>query len=291
MSSLPLRCPQGWTEYTLLDAGQGRRLDRFGKLVLDRPEPRATGQAALDSAEWARLRTARFVEQGPQQGHWSPAGALPEAWTLSYPLGEARLRFELAPTAFKHVGLFPEQAVNWERLFQALHNQAPARVLNLFAYTGGASLAAAAAGAQVTHVDSVRQVLSWANRNRELSELAGLRWMREDAAAFAARERRRGRAYEAVILDPPSHGLGRGKRWKLARDLWPLLEDVLALLTPQRHLLILNLYGEGAAGEEVCTWLQKTGVRGHLEHFALGLQRQPDGEALETGEVVMLTNG
>ena len=226
--------------HELLDAGDGRRLDRFGEVVVDRPAADAV-EPIRDSAAWreANLRFERY------RG-WSAArGEVPAAWQVA----EGDLQFELRPTPTGQVGLFPEQAPNraWVRdLLAAL--PAPASVLNLFAYTGAMTLSAAAAGASVTHVDGARPAVGWARRNAELSGLADrpIRWIVDDIEAFVAREGRRGRRYDGVVLDPPSYGHGAaGRSWKLADRLSDLLEACAALTGPRPAFIVLTAHTPG----------------------------------------------
>jgi 23S rRNA (cytosine1962-C5)-methyltransferase len=278
--------PAFHTDYELLDSGNGARLERFGSVVLERPDGGAVWPAALPLREWERA-DARFEPTGISKGHWLPAPgrSLPDVWTLAYRHGRLDLRFQLELTSFKHVGLFPEQAANWDYLAETL---APGdRFLNLFAYTGGASLAARAAGADVTHVDAIRQVVDWTRVNMELSGLDGIRWVVEDASRFVARELRRGNRYRAIALDPPTWGIGpQGAKWKLEDHLIPLLEDVLALLEPQ-GVLILNTYS-GLSPTTLETLARrlapgKTAASGEL--CLLG----KDGHLLPTGSLLRLT--
>ena len=201
-------------EYQLLDFGDGRKLERFGSVVLDRPSPAAGGvRRLLPEGEWAAA-AARF-ELGGERGQWQTSGVLPDAW----PIQVAGLSFRIKPTPFGHVGLFPEQTDNWAWIVsQVRRAKRPIELLNLFAYTGGSTLAAARAGAAVAHVDSARGTVEWARTNARQSELEGkpIRWLVDDAQGFVARELRRGRQYNALVLDPPSYGHGtRGEAWKI----------------------------------------------------------------------------
>ncbi len=219
--------------YELLDAGDGRRLERFGTIVLDRPAPATSGSARRDPSAWDGA-TARFERPQGGPGRWEPAGAPPERWTVAID----GMAFELRPTPAGHVGLFPEHlsVASWGAArAQALATAAgrPAAVLNLFAYTGLATLVLARTGARVAHVDASRPAVAWARRNADLSGLADrpIRWLVEDAARYVDREARRGRRYDGVLLDPPTYGHGPdGTAWGLASDLVPLLVAVRAVL-------------------------------------------------------------
>ena len=238
-------------QYALLDFGGGRKLERFGPYVLDRPCPAAETETLAHYELWPQS-IARFVRSAADSGAWSPSHALPDAWTIEHQPWERdrqapHLRFELRPTEFGHLGIFPEQAANWEWLFDWLsRGSAGPRVLNLFAYTGGSTLAAAAAGGQVVHIDAAENIVNWARRNAELSELdtAPVRWITEHVPRFVARELKRGNRYDTIILDPPSYGHGpKGEAWKLADDLNRLLRDCAELLTGSgRPAIVLSCH-------------------------------------------------
>jgi 23S rRNA (cytosine1962-C5)-methyltransferase len=274
--------------HELLDFGEGRRLERFGPYLLDRPA--AGTESILRSPEsqaiWSRA-TARFEQVSgssfPQRGHWAPDGAMPETWIVEF----GAIRFELKPTEFGHLGVFPEQAENWRWIDERIKNfrgddGGPTRrpkVLNLFAYTGGSTMAAAAAGAEVVHVDSARGTVAWARRNAELSGLADapIRWIVEDARRFVERERARGNRYDAVILDPPSYGHGpKGQRWKLERDLRDLLSNSVALLNERTAFVLLSCHTPGIthaiAGRMLEDALNSAGRSGRIAGGELSLQ-------------------
>jgi 23S rRNA (cytosine1962-C5)-methyltransferase len=237
-------------QYELLDFGDGRRLERFGPVVLDRPCPAAESVRPAAPGLWP-LAQARFERIEAERGEWTSSGSLPRSWTVSH----GRLQFALKPTAFGHVGVFPEQAENWDWIANRLRRGEPGsesriRVLNLFAYTGGSTLAAAAAaaGAHVTHVDAARNIVAWARHNAELSGLsdAPIRWIAEDAGKFVKREIRRGSRYDAVILDPPSYGHGpRGEAWRLADDLPGLLALCREVTIPRPQFVLLTCHTPG----------------------------------------------
>jgi len=225
--------------YQLLDFGKGRRLEQFGPWRVDRPCPGAEQIPVADPALWP-LAQARFERTAENEGTWRLAAEVPERWTIAH----GRLGFELKRTPFGHLGLFPEQAANWDWLAEQLAAAAhPVKVLNLFAYTGGSTLAAAAAGAEVVHVDAAANVVAWARRNAELSGLAQapIRWIVEDAVKFAKRQLRRGDRYDAVILDPPSYGHGaHGEVWRLSKHLPRLLEICSQLTAGRRQFVLLT---------------------------------------------------
>jgi 23S rRNA (cytosine1962-C5)-methyltransferase len=226
-----------WPDYELLDVGDGKKLERWGKIITIRPEIQAGFKPGWPYAQWLEMAHWEFEEQSTLQGSWKSIKAhSPEQWLISY--GE--LNFGLKLTKFKHVGLFPEQQANWRFIKdQACAGQ---KVLNLFAYTGAASLVARDSGAEVTHVDSVKQMLTWANENRERSALSDIKWVLEDALKFAQRELKRGNQYDGIIMDPPAWGLGaKGEKWKLENHLSGLIETAYGLMNPGAFL-ILNTY-------------------------------------------------
>lgn len=242
-----------WTDYELIDCGGFEKLERFGRYVTVRPEPQAIGRKSLPEGEWERMATAVFRRDAnsEERGKWLLRPGMPEQWYIAYRYRDMTLRMRLGLTSFKHVGVFPEQAENWKfiydnvRVMQARLGREP-RVLNLFAYTGGASLAARSAGADVTHVDSVRQVVTWSRGNMEASGLDGIRWVVEDAMKFVRREVRRGRRYDGIVLDPPAYGRGpEGEKWMLEQDLAGMLECCACLLSAADGFLVLNLYSMG----------------------------------------------
>ncbi len=224
-------------QYVLLDFGNGRRLERFAGVLLDRPAPAVEEMTRADPDAWRHV-DARFDRLGEEKGEWTYREELPETWTLRH----EQMTLELRMTQFGHLGVFPEQAANWDWIARRLaESSTPANVLNLFAYTGGSTLAAAAAGAEVVHVDAARNTVARARRNTELSGMAQrpIRWIDEDALKFVRREVKRGNGYDAVILDPPSYGHGpHGEVWRLAEHLSRLL-DACAHLTAGRCRFIL----------------------------------------------------
>lgn len=232
-------------DYELLDCGGFEKIERFGEVVLIRPEPQAVWQPAKPD-QWHRRAHARFEQEGSHNGRWQILKNCPESWELPYRAEFYTLRFKLALTRFKHVGVFPEQATNWDFIYDQCQRLKAPRVLNLFAYTGGASLAARAAGASVTHVDSVKQVVGWAKDNMALSELEDIRWIVDDAVKFAEREARRGSRYGGILLDPPAFGHGaKGERWQLEDQIDGLMGTLAQLLNPDGCFLVFNAYSLG----------------------------------------------
>ena len=239
-------------DYELIDSGDFEKLERFGRYVVRRPEPQAIWRRSLTEQEWRRLADASFLRDGrsEERGEWRLRSGMPARWTVDYAYEGMRLRMRLGLTSFKHVGLFPEQAANWNFIYdncvRMRAEERTPKVLNLFAYTGGATLAARAAGADTTHVDSVKQVVTWARENMEQSGLEGVRWIVEDALKFVQREVRRGNRYNGIILDPPAYGRGaNGEKWILEDNIGEMLECCARLLEPRGAFLVLNLYSMG----------------------------------------------
>ena len=253
-----------WKDYELLDSGRGMKLEKFGGFVLARPEPKALWDKDMSEEQWGSMTHTRFTpgagfgKAGKEDsGTWDRLRKMPDQWWIRY---RNYFSLRLGLTSFKHVGVFPEQAANWDYIFSqtsriAASQETRPKVLNLFAYTGAASLAARKAGADVTHLDSVRQVVTWAHENQDRSGLDGIRWVVEDAMKFARREAKRGNVYQGIILDPPAYGHGPdGEKWKLDECLFDLMKDVGKILAPQNSFMVLNLYSNGfsaALGETV----------------------------------------
>jgi len=298
-----------WKDYELLDSGRGEKLERFGAYVLARPEPKALWDKTMSEAEWARLTHTRFkpgagfAKAGKEDsGTWDRLKKMDDQWYIRYRGAQEGLDFSLrlGLTSFKHVGVFPEQAANWEFIYRetsalaakARENGVPKpKVLNLFAYTGAASLAARAAGADVTHLDSVRQVVTWANGNMERSGLRDIRWVVEDAMKFARREAKRGNRYQGIILDPPAYGHGPdGEKWKLDECLFEMLRTVSQILEPRDSFMVLNLYSNGYSpllGETTVSQAFRLKEEGQMESGELAL-RDRFGKALPLSIFVRL---
>ena len=292
-----------WKDYELIDSGNFEKLERFGQYVMARPEPKALWDKSMSDSDWdraihTRFRTgAGFGKAGKEDsGTWEKKKKMNDQWTIRYSSPQPGLdfRLRLGLTSFKHVGVFPEQSSNWEYIYRqtkALSEKAAAegkpgpKVLNLFAYTGAASLAAKAAGADVTHLDSVRQVVTWARENMELSHLDNIRWVVEDALKFARREARRGNVYQGIILDPPAYGHGPdGEKWKLDECLFDILKCVASILAPKDSYMVLNLYSNGYSAV-----LGETTVR---QAFGMGPAPESgstahEGTVIDCGELVL----
>jgi len=227
----------GWSDYELIDAGGGKKLERWGEIITIRPEVQAYFKPGKIVGDWYKLAHWEFVSNSGQSGKWKALKAdAPEEWRIAY----KNLIFELRLTKFKHIGLFPEQRVNWDFISENLSCEE--RFLNLFAYTGAASVVAKKKEAITFHVDSVKQLISWAKRNMELSSLENIKWVHEDALKFVQRELKRGNKYKGIIMDPPAFGIGANKeRWKLENKLDELMESTSKILE-KKGFLILNTY-------------------------------------------------
>lgn len=236
---------ENWRDYELLDCGGGEKLERWDKQILVRPDPQAIWETAHTNPGWKRAG-GRYLRSQSGGGHWEKA-KLPESWKMHY--GE--LTFQVKPMNFKHTGLFPEQAVNWDFAMEKIRNAGrPIRVLNLFAYTGGATVACAKAGASVCHVDAAKGMVAWARENAKLSGLedSPIRWIIDDCAKFVEREIRRGKAYDAIIMDPPSYGRGPGGEiWKLEENLYPFVKLCAGVLSDKPLFVLINSYTTGLA--------------------------------------------
>lgn len=261
--------PTTWQDYELIDSGNFEKLERFGEYVLRRPEPQAIWDRSLTEAEWQNKTHAFFKkDKGSQEkGEWVLLKKIPDRWYIQYILGNEPIKFKISMSSFKHVGIFPEQAVNWD--FIAKHTKPDYKILNLFAYTGGASLAAKASNAEVSHVDSVKQVISWAKDNMEASQLDNIRWVFDDAMKYVLREVRREKKYQGIILDPPAYGRGPdGEKWILEEQINELLKQCRLLLDPENQYLILNLYSLGFSALIVENLVKS--IFGNIENLEIG---------------------
>ncbi len=230
-------------DYELLDSGEGEKLERFGKMILSRPDPQALWRKHLPESDWKKA-DAVFSREG-KEGSWNMKKDALAKWNIEF----GGLKFNIKPTAFKHTGLFPEQALNWQWMESCIKDAGrKVEALNLFGYTGGATLACAQAGADVVHVDSSKSAVAWARENAELSGLAEkpIRWIIEDARVFVEREIKRGRKYDAIIMDPPAFGHGPSKElWKIEDHFLPLVENCMKLLSDKPLFFIINGYSAG----------------------------------------------
>lgn len=266
---------ENWQDYEVLDTSAGEKLERWGDYILVRPDPQVIWNTPHDHPAWKK-KNAHYHRSAKGGGEWEFID-LPDEWSIKY----GSLVFHLKPFNFKHTGLFPEQAANWD-WFSRLIKEAgrPIKVLNLFAYTGGATIAAAAAGAQVTHVDASKGMVAWAKENAAASGLseAPIRWLVDDCVKFVERELRRGNHYDAIIMDPPSYGRGpKGEIWKMEESIWRFLELTAGLLSDNPLFFLLNSYTTGL----------QPAVLSYLLHMTIGKRFGGRVEASEVGLPVL----
>ena len=275
---------ENWQDYEVLDTSAGEKLERWGDYILVRPDPQVIWNTPHDHPAWKK-KNAHYHRSAKGGGEWEFID-LPDEWSIRY----GSLTFHLKPFNFKHTGLFPEQAANWD-WFSRLIKEAgrPIKVLNLFAYTGGATIAAAAAGAQVTHVDASKGMVAWAKENAAASGLseAPIRWLVDDCVKFVERELRRGSRYDAIIMDPPSYGRGpKGEIWKMEESIWRFLELTAGLLSDKPLFFLLNSYTTGLQ-PAVLSYLLHMTIRkrfgGRVEASEVGLPVSESGLVLPCG--------
>ncbi|WP_446808177.1 class I SAM-dependent methyltransferase [Methylomonas sp. 2BW1-5-20] len=273
----------GWPDYELLDAGDGKKLERWGEVVTIRPEIQAHFKPSWTWSDWQARADWEFEELSSTQGTWKNLKLqAPDHWQIAY----EQLKFGLKLTKFKHVGLFPEQQANWR--FIAERVKPGDKVLNLFAYTGAASLIARAHGAEVVHVDSVKQMLDWANDNQARSALTDIKWVLEDALKFAKRELKRGNRYDGIIMDPPAWGLGaKGEKWKLENHLAELIDTARGLMHPGAFL-ILNTYSPKVESADLAHAAESCFAKNQIEIKQLWMQSKT-GKALFYGNLLRAT--
>ncbi len=274
-----------WEDYQLLDTSDGDRLERWGDYILVRPDPQAIWQNERRRPEW-RKPNAVYHRSGSGGGHWE-IQSLPECWQIGY----RDLRFQIKPMNFKHTGIFPEQAVNWDFMRERIKARGKeVKVLNLFAYTGGATMACAKAGASVVHVDASKGMVQWAKENAALCGVADrpIRYLVDDCMKFVEREIRRGNTYDGIVMDPPSYGRGPGGEvWQLEDKLYPFMTRVMQLLSDQPLFFILNSYSTGLSASVMEYLLRLTlpkGIGGKFESGEIGL-RTANGMAFPSGSV------
>lgn len=294
-----------WKDYEVLDTSNGEKLERWGDYILVRPDPQVIWNTPHSHKGW-KHKNGHYHRSAKGGGEWE-FFHLPDEWSISYDLSgldskaaaaqgfpQNRLTFHLKPFSFKHTGLFPEQAVNWDWFSQLIRNarrtaDKPVKVLNLFAYTGGATLAAAAAGAAVTHVDASKGMVGWAKENAVSSGLgdAPIRWLVDDCAKFVEREIRRGSKYDGIIMDPPSYGRGpKGEIWKIEESIWPFIELTTQILSEDALFFLINSYTTGLQ-PAVLSYMINTAVvkrfGGHVEAEEIGLPVRESGLVLPCG--------
>ncbi|NLX77629.1 MAG: SAM-dependent methyltransferase [Clostridiaceae bacterium] len=274
-----------WKDYELIDTGNGEKLERWGRYILRRPDPQVIWPKSGDEKAWERA-DAHYHRSKSGGGSWEFKRKLPERWVISY----ENLSFYVEPTGFKHTGLFPEQAVNWEWMIKKIKSASKqVRVLNLFAYTGGATVACAYAGAEVCHVDAAKGMVTRAKENIALSGLSDrpVRFITDDVVKFVRREKRRGKMYEAIIMDPPSYGRGpNGELWKIEDELFGLVEICMDILSPDPLFFLINSYTTGLAPSVVTNILNLTLTKrfgGHAYSDEIGLPTASTGLVLPCG--------
>ena len=279
----------GWKDYELLDCGGGEKLERWGDQILVRPDPQAIWESDRKNRGW-RTANARYSRSSTGGGHWDK-NKLPENWPIAY----KNLRFQVKPMNFKHTGLFPEQAANWDFAMDQIRRAGrPIRVLNLFAYTGGATLACAKAGAKVCHLDAVKGMVDWGRTNAKLSGLSDkpIRWIVDDAVKFLGREIRRGNRYDGIILDPPSYGRGtNGEMWKLEDSICDLMNMCTEVLSDNPLFIVLNSYTTGLSSSVMTYLLQMTVGRKYkirVDSQEIGLPVEQTGLAVPAGNTAVV---
>ncbi|MFT3982568.1 MAG: class I SAM-dependent methyltransferase [Lachnospiraceae bacterium] len=273
-----------WKDYEVLDTSTGEKLERWGSYLLVRPDPQVIWNTKKTNPRWKSIN-GHYHRSAKGGGEWEFFD-LPEQWSIRY----KTLTFQLKPFSFKHTGLFPEQAANWDWFSEKIASaKQPVKVLNLFAYTGGATLSAAAAGASVTHVDASKGMVSWAKENAKSSglEAAPIRWLVDDCVKFAEREIRRGSKYDAIIMDPPSYGRGpKGEIWKIEDSIFPFIELCTQLLSDKPLFFLINSYTTGLQ-PAVLAYMMNTAITskfgGHVEAGEIGLPVRENGLILPCG--------
>lgn len=273
-----------WNDYEVFDASEGEKLERWDNYLLVRPDPQVIWSTPKKNPGWKKMN-GHYHRSNKGGGEWEFFD-LPEQWTINY----KTLTFHLKPFSFKHTGLFPEQATNWDWFSDKIKKaNRPVKVLNLFAYTGGATLAAAAAGAQVTHVDASKGMVNWAKENAKSSGLenAPIRWLVDDCVKFVEREIRRGSKYDAIIMDPPSYGKGpKGEIWKIEESIYPFVELCTQILSDRPLFFLISSYTTGLQ-PAVLTYMMNTAIvrkfGGSVEADEIGLPVKDTGLVLPCG--------
>ena len=286
-----MRTVEGFKDYELIDADSGERLERWGDIILIRPDPQVIWSTKREDKRWYSAN-AKYHRSNSGGGYWEKLKSVPDVWSISY----EDLTFRLKPMGFKHTGLFPEQAVNWRLAKELIENEdREISVLNLFAYTGGATIACLSAGANVTHVDASKGMVQWAKENAAVSGLAdrNVRWLVDDCLKFVKREIRRGKKYDAIIMDPPSYGRGpNGEVWKLEQQLTELLTETGKLLSDDALFFFLNSY-TGGLSPTILNYMVKQyvvkGRKGEVYTDEIGLPITVKGISMPCGNTTIWT--
>ena len=284
-----MRAANNWKDYELLDTSRGERLERWGDILLIRPDPQILWDTPRKDPRWKQAH-ARYHRSNTGGGQWERLRSIPDSWQISY----GDLKFALKPMGFKHTGLFPEQAVNWDKMSDLIRGEnRPIRVLNLFGYTGAATLACVAAGAHVTHVDASKGMVAWGKENAVASGLADrpMRWLVDDCGKFVQRELRRGNTYDGILMDPPSYGRGPGGEvWKLEEQIYPLVAECVKLLSDNPLFFLINSYTTGLSPsvmQYVLGTLLPKGIGGTLSADEIGLPVTDSGMVLPCGATAL----
>lgn len=281
-----MRIADKWQDYRLIDTTCGEKLEAWGNEVMIRPDPQIIWKSPQKSPLWLKAK-GHYKRSASGGGAWEFSSKLPEDWTIKY----GALEFSVKPTGFKHMGLFPEQAVNWDLMAGMIKAAGrPINVLNLFAYTGGATLACAAAGASVSHVDASKGMVQWARENAALSGLSDkpIRWLVDDCEKFVAREIKRGRSYDAIIMDPPSYGRGpAGEVWKLEDNIFDMVKLCAGVMSENPLFFLLNSYTTGLSPSVMAYILGETLPKGSISADEIGLPCEVSGQALPCGSTAL----
>ena len=284
-----MRAANNWKDYELIDTSRGERLERWGDIILIRPDPQILWDTPRRDPRWKQAH-ARYHRSNTGGGQWERYRPIPESWQIAY----GDLQFALKPMGFKHTGLFPEQAVNWDLMADLIRKEnRPVKVLNLFGYTGAATLACVAAGAHVTHVDASKGMVAWGKENAVSSGLADkpMRWLVDDCVKFVQREQRRGNVYDGILMDPPSYGRGPGGEvWKLEEQVYPLVAECVKLLSDDPLFFLINSYTTGLSPsvmQYVLGTLLPENIGGALSADEIGLPVTASGMVLPCGATAM----
>ena len=270
-----------WKDYECIDTANGEKLERWGDIILCRPDPQVIWDEKADAPMWKKA-DAHYHRSSSGGGKWEYKKTIPEQWTVNY----KNLTFNIKPMGFKHTGLFPEQAVNWDYMMDKIRKRGSAKVLNLFAYTGGATVACAKAGANVTHVDASKGMVQWAKENARSSGLADapIRYLVDDCMKFVEREIRRGNHYDAIIMDPPSYGRGPGGEvWKIEESICAFVRKCALLLSDEPLFFIINSYTTGLAPTVLTNLMQMCLPEGKIESSEIGLKITASSMVLPCG--------
>lgn len=284
-----MRASENWKDYELIDCSDGERLERWGNIILIRPDPQIIWSSGRKNPLWKNAH-ARYHRSNKGGGHWEMYKKVPDSWSVRY----GNLKFNVKPMGFKHTGVFPEQAVNWDFVYDKIKKEnRPMNILNLFGYTGCATLSCMDAGAKVCHVDASKGMVNWAKENAQISKLADrpVRWLVDDCVKFVQREVRRGNKYDGIIMDPPSYGRGpNGEIWKIEEKLYSFMELCIKVLSDNPSFLILNSYTTGlspAVMEYLLNVQLKSRFGGKVSADEIGLMVTETGMCLPCGSTVI----